>query len=110
MNDPRITPGLRDELITATLQQQLERLDPGQLQTGPLDPAEAAGRLSANLEAVARRQLDGLEPSEQAAEVNRLAEYSIPATSLSYHPSFCLGSRAVPGPHLQLTSSLRGQR
>ena len=91
LNDPRITPGLRDELITAELRQRLEQLDPSRLQTEPLDPAEAAGRLSAHLEAVTRRRLDRMEPEAQAAEINRLVAGLDAGEVLKLPPELLLG-------------------
>ena len=91
MNDGRITSGLRDELITAALQEKLQELDQGQLETGPLNPAEAADRLSAHLATVARRQLAGMDLDAQATEINRLVAALDEGDVLQLPPELLLG-------------------
>lgn len=72
-----LTPGLRDELVTAAAGKALSRLDDELIELAELEGAEAPERFARHAAAVVRRVLEGMRDADASAEAQALAANEI---------------------------------
>jgi superfamily II DNA or RNA helicase/HKD family nuclease len=68
----KLHPGLYERLVTTELDEALRSIDPGLLERGPLDPADAHEILARHVGAVARRALLSVSGDDQEAVVKQI--------------------------------------
>ena len=68
-----LTPGLRDELVTAAADEALSRLDVELVELADLDAAEAPERFARHAAAVIARMLESMRDADASAESQALA-------------------------------------
>ena len=68
-----LTPGLRDELVTAAAGEALSRLDDELIEMAELEGAEAPERFARHVGAVVRRVLERMRDADASAEAQALA-------------------------------------
>ena len=93
------TPGRRDQLITGSVNDDLEVLDEHRVEREPLDDAEAPDRLARYVMDELRRELaNGRTAPEQAAQINgllRQLELSEPGTEVMVPPHVLVGIKGL---------------
>src|SRR4051794_20817248 len=115
-----LTPGLRDELVTAAAGEALSRVDDELIEIAELEPAEAPERFARHAGAVVRRVLERMRDHDASAEAQALAVneiigaltdedvISLPPSVLTgvRRPAVGLGTSILPvGPMIALSAN-----